>query len=156
MMCRWFLRPTLFLCASVAHTLAVRSKLPATPRKRMSPAKVATTLAVTATGAVFVTPPGWAAAGRRADLERVARAAAKGGAALVQLRDADASIDELETAAAAVRDALQGTDCSVVINGVEHLPERKWRAATERPNGPLGCSAHSVEAVLAAAALGAD
>ena len=53
-MCRWFLRPTLFLCASVAHTLAVRSKLPATPRKRMSPAKVATTLAVTATGAVFV------------------------------------------------------------------------------------------------------
>lgn len=54
MLCRWFLRPTLFLCASVAHTLAVRSKLPATPRKRMSPAKVATTLAVTATGAVFV------------------------------------------------------------------------------------------------------
>ena len=84
------------------------------------------------------------------------RAAAKGGASLVQLRDADASRDELETAAAAVRDALQGTDCSVVINGVEHLPERKWRAATERPNGPLGCSAHSVEAVLAAAALGAD
>ena len=74
----------------------------------------------------------------------------------MQLRDADASMDELQSAAAAVRDALQGTDCSVVINGVEHLPERKWRAATERPNGPLGCSAHSVEAVLAAAALGAD
>ena len=54
MLCQRFLRPTLFLCASVAHTLAVRSKLPATPRKRMSPAKVATTLAVTATGAVFV------------------------------------------------------------------------------------------------------
>ena len=105
---------------------------------------------------VFVTPPGWAAADRRADLERVARAAAKGGAALVQLRDADASMDELQSAAAAVRDAVQGTDCSVVINGVEHLPERRWRAATQRPNGPLGCSAHSVEAVLAAAALGAD
>ena len=105
---------------------------------------------------VFVTPPGWAAADRRADLERVARAAAKGGAALVQLRDADASMDELQSAAAAVRDAVQGTDCAVVINGVEHLPERKWRAATQRPSGPLGCSAHSVEAVLAAAALGAD
>ena len=105
---------------------------------------------------VFVTPPGWAAADRRADLERVARGAAKGGASLVQLRDADASRDELETAAAAVRDALQGTDCSVVINGVEHLPERKWRAVETRPSGPLGCSAHSVEAVLAAAALGAD
>ena len=105
---------------------------------------------------VFVTPPGWAAADRRADLERVARGAAKGGASLVQLRDADASMDELQSAAAAVRDALQGTDCSVVINGVEHLPERKWRAVTQRPNGPLGCSAHSVEAVLAAAALGAD
>ena len=105
---------------------------------------------------VFVTPPGWAAADRRADLERVARAAAKGGASLVQLRDADASMDELQSAAAAVRDAVQGTDCSVVINGVEHLPERKWRAATQRPNGPLGCSAHSVEAVVAAAALGAD
>ena len=105
---------------------------------------------------VFVTPPGWAAADRRADLERVARAAATGGASLVQLRDADASMDDLQTAAAAVRDALQGTDCSVVINGVEHLPERKWRAVETRPNGPLGCSAHSVEAVLAAAALGAD
>ena len=105
---------------------------------------------------VFVTPPGWAAADRRADLERVARAAAKGGASLVQLRDADASMDELQSAAAAVRDAVQGTDCSVVINGLEHLPERKWRAATQRPSGPLGCSAHSVEAVVAAAALGAD
>ena len=105
---------------------------------------------------VFVTPPGWAAADRRADLGRVARAAAKGGASLVQLRDADASMDELQSAAAAVRDAVQGTDCSVVINGVEHLPERKWRAATQRPKGPLGCSAHSVEAVVAAAALGAD
>ena len=105
---------------------------------------------------VFVTPPGWAAADRRADLERVARAAARGGAALVQLRDADASMDELQSAAAAVRDAVQGTDCSVVINGVEHLPERKWRAVETRPKGPLGCSAHSVEAVLAAAALGAD
>ena len=105
---------------------------------------------------VFVTPPGWAAADRRADLERVARGAAKGGASLVQLRDADASRDELQSAAAAVRDALQGTDCSVVINGVEHLPERKWRAVETRPSGPLGCSAHSVEAVLAAAALGAD
>merc|ERR1712147_306353 len=94
---------------------------------------------------VFVTPPGWAAADRRADLERVARAAATGGAALVQLRDADASMDELQSAAAAVRDAVQGTDCSVVINGVEHLPERRWRAATQRPSGPLGCSAHSVE-----------
>jgi len=103
-----------------------------------------------------VTPPGWAAAGRRADLERVARAAAKGGAALVQLRDADASMDELQSAGAAVRDAVQGTDCSVVINGVEHLPERKWRAVETRPSGPLGCSAHSVEAVVAAAALGAD
>ena len=89
---------------------------------------------------VFVTPPGWAAADRRADLERVARAAAKGGASLVQLRDADASRDELQSAAAAVRDALQGTDCSVVINGVEHLPERKWRAVETRPSGPLGCS----------------
>ena len=105
---------------------------------------------------VFVTPPGWAAADRRADLERVARAAAKGGASLVQLRDADASMDELQSAAAAVRDAVQGTDCSVVINGVEHLPERRWRAVETRPTGPLGCSAHSVEAVLAAAALGAD
>ena len=105
---------------------------------------------------VFVTPPGWAAADRRADLERVARAAATGGASLVQLRDADASMDELQSAAAAVRDVLQGTDCSVVINGVEHLPERRWRAVETRPSGPLGCSAHSVEAVVAAAALGAD
>ena len=98
-----------------------------------------------------------ASAGSAASSARLdTRAAAKGGASLVQLRDADASMDELQSAAAAVRDALQGTDCSVVINGVEHLPERKWRAVETRPNGPLGCSAHSVEAVLAAAALGAD
>ena len=60
---------------------------------------------------VFVTPPGWAAADRRADLERVARAAAKGGASLVQLRDADASMDELQTAAAETRSRVSEPNC---------------------------------------------
>lgn len=104
---------------------------------------------------VFVTPPGWCAADKQNDLTRVAAAAARGGAAVVQLRDADASADELQSAAVAVRGVLAGTECVVVINGVDHLPERVWRVLEKRP-AFFGCSAHSVEAVLEAAALGAD
>ena len=105
---------------------------------------------------VFVTPPGWAAATAAPTSNSVARAAAKGGASLVQLRDADASMDRLETAAAAVRDALQGTDGSVIISGVGACPAEsgeQWNS--DRPDR---WAARRIRwrAVLAAAALGAD
>ena len=122
---------------------------------------------------VFVTPEGWCAAEDTARLVGVCESAAAGGADVVQLRDPSASREALVRAGRAVVRALAASACVVVVNGDcgvavdaaadgAHLPERvlagdpRAAAAARRRLRVVGCSAHSVEAALRGATLGAD
>lgn len=125
----------------------------------------------------YVTPTGWCDPSKQEDLVVSCKAAAAGGASAIQVRDHEASSSNIQAAARAVRSAVAGTTCRVVVNGYledavfsgadgVHLRER-WlsekgaadfvsRARVAMNGGLVGCSAHSVESVLAAAKAGVD
>lgn len=126
---------------------------------------------------VYVTPSGWCDPSKQESLVVTSRSAAAGGATAVQVRDHDASSSDIQAAARAVRNAVQGTECRVIVNGYledavfsgadgVHLRER-WltergaadfvsRARSAMNGGIVGCSAHSVESILLAARAGVD
>jgi len=119
---------------------------------------------------IHVTPEGGCAPDNYARLARVCASAAAGGAAAIIVRDPRAPRVAVIDGARAVAAALAGSDCAVLINGDAaeaaaagatvgaHLTEaRAADPAAERGALPLlGASAHSVEAALRGAEIGAD
>ncbi|KAJ8604882.1 hypothetical protein CTAYLR_010412 [Chrysophaeum taylorii] len=136
---------------------------------------------------VYVTPTGWCAEARLDRLVHTCTEAARGGAAMIQIRDHKADEEEIQAATRSVRRALEMAGCEacpVVVNGYlldaaaagasgVHLRESavrekdmdlkffvsRCRVVLEQTTGRpaiVGCSAHSVESVLLAAAAGVD